>query len=54
MTQCLNEHSFMQHLHATMQSTEATVEHGLHVKAVCHVLLFFICFKTGSDVDDKS
>ncbi|PBK70558.1 hypothetical protein ARMSODRAFT_1084125 [Armillaria solidipes] len=44
----------MRRLCATVQSTEATVERELHMKAICHALLSFICFETGSDVDDKS
>ncbi len=36
------------------QSTGVNVEHAVHVKAICHSLLSFIGFETGSDVDDKS
>ncbi|KAK0201221.1 hypothetical protein DFS33DRAFT_1117067 [Desarmillaria ectypa] len=49
-----DEHSFMRHLRTTVQSTGANVEHELQVKAVCHALLSFIGFETGSDVDDES
>ncbi|SJL08801.1 uncharacterized protein ARMOST_12171 [Armillaria ostoyae] len=48
-----DEHSFMRHLRTIVQSTGASVEHALHVKAICHSLLSFIGFETGSDVDDK-
>ncbi|PBK70529.1 hypothetical protein ARMSODRAFT_1084118 [Armillaria solidipes] len=49
-----DEHNFMRHLSTTVQSTGVNVEHALHAKAICHSLLSFIGFETGSDVDDKS
>ncbi len=44
----------MRHLRTIVQSTGINVEHAVHVKAICHSLLSFIGFETGSDVDDKS
>ncbi|SJL18638.1 uncharacterized protein ARMOST_22235 [Armillaria ostoyae] len=47
--------NFATEFHGTIvQSTGVNVKHALHVKAICHSLLSFIGFETGSDVDDKS
>ncbi|PBK82477.1 hypothetical protein ARMGADRAFT_733802 [Armillaria gallica] len=48
-----DEQSFMRHLRTIVQSTGVNVEHAVHVKAICHSLLSFIGFETGSNVDDK-